>query len=241
MNTVIVLGASGATGNHVVNQLLQKKVHVKIIIRPTSYIPEAWINNKQLEIIRTDFLKLSNKEIQTLVKDCNAIVSCLGHNITFKGIYGQPRKLVRDTIKHFYNALISNKPSKPVKYVLMNSSGVHRKDLKESISLAQKMVLGLLRLFLPPHVDNEQSAAFLNKAIGQNNKYIQWVAVRPDGLINEDEITTYEAHPSPTRSAIFNAGKISRINVAHFMVELITNDDLWDKWKGKMPVLYDKP
>jgi hypothetical protein len=64
--------------------------------------------------------------------------------------------------------------------------------------------------------------------------------VRPDTLINEDQVTGYEVHPSPTRSAIFNAGTSSRINVAHFMADLITNSDTWSQWKGKMPVIYNK-
>jgi hypothetical protein len=50
----------------------------------------------------------------------------------------------------------------------------------------------------------------------------------------------YERHPSPTRSAIFDAGKTSRINVAHFMSTLITDEAVWEKWKGQMPVIYNK-
>ena len=42
------------------------------------------------------------------------------------------------------------------------------------------------------------------------------------------------------RSAIFDAGKTSRINVANLMSDLITDDRIWHKWKGKMPVIYDK-
>ncbi|MCG8701069.1 MAG: hypothetical protein MI922_23655, partial [Bacteroidales bacterium] len=58
--------------------------------------------------------------------------------------------------------------------------------------------------------------------------------------LNEEQVTAYEAFPSPIRSAIFNPGKTSRINVAHFMAELITHDDVWMQWKGKMPVLYNE-
>ena len=64
--------------------------------------------------------------------------------------------------------------------------------------------------------------------------------VRPDNLINADEVTEYEVHPSPIRSAIFKAGKTSRINVAHFMAELITDENTWAKWWGQMPVVYNK-
>ena len=91
---------------------------------------------------------------------------------------------------------------------------------------------------MPPHGDNEKAADYLRTQIGQNNQFIEWAAVRPDGLIDNDEVTEYEIHPSPIRSAIFNAGKTSRINVGHFMAKLITDNDIWMKWKGRMPVVY---
>ncbi|MAX09624.1 MAG: NAD-dependent epimerase, partial [Candidatus Marinimicrobia bacterium] len=30
----------------------------------------------------------------------------------------------------------------------------------------------------------------------------------------------------------------SRVNVAAFMNKLITDQNLWEKWKGQMPVIY---
>jgi hypothetical protein len=68
---------------------------------------------------------------------------------------------------------------------------------------------------------------------------VEWVAVRPDSLIDDDVVSKYEIHPSPTRSAIFNSGKTSRINVGHFMAELMTDDAVWSAWKGKTPVIYN--
>jgi hypothetical protein len=44
---------------------------------------------------------------------------------------------------------------------------------------------------------------------------MEWVARRPDNLIENDEASLYSIR------SIFNAGKTSRINVAHFMVQLI--------------------
>ncbi|MCP4135133.1 MAG: NAD(P)-dependent oxidoreductase, partial [bacterium] len=55
----------------------------------------------------------------------------------------------------------------------------------------------------------------------------------------EEEVSEYEVHPSPIRSAIFNAGQTSRINVGHFMAGLVTDNHLWDRWKGQMPVIYN--
>ena len=94
---------------------------------------------------------------------------------------------------------------------------------------------------LPPQADNEQAAEFLRRNIGRNDPQIEWVAVRPDNLIDEDAATDYDLHPSPVRSAIFDAGKTSRINVAHFMAELIANEETWQTWRGQMPVIDNRP
>ncbi|TDS15170.1 putative NAD(P)-binding protein [Maribacter caenipelagi] len=235
---VLVVGASGATGSQLVAQLLLKQHFVKVVVRSPHKLPESWKNNDHLQIIVASILDLSENEMRVIVNDCDAVASCLGHNLTWKGIYGQPRKLVTDATKRLCNAIKSNKLERTTKFVLMNTTGNRNRDLDERISFAQKCVIGLLRLLLPPHVDNEKAADYLRIQIGQNNKAIEWVAVRPDGLINEDQVSDYKIYPSPTRSAIFNAGKVSRINVAHFMADLINDDNLWDKWKGQMPVIY---
>ena len=145
-----------------------------------------------------------------------------------------------DTVRHICQAIEANQPARPIKLVLMNTTGNRNHDLSEPISFAQHCVLGLLRLLLPPHVDNEQAADFLRIEIGQDHPDIEWVAVRPDGLIDEDQVSEYQLHPSPTRSAIFDAGQTSRINVRDFMAELEVVDSVWEQWKGRMPVIYNK-
>lgn len=237
---VLVVGASGATGKQVVDQLLIQKHTAKVIVRSPEKIPHSWKNNADIEIISASVLELSDKEMCEYTSDCGAIVSCLGHNLTWKGIYGKPRKLVTDATRRLCNAVISNKPNKPVIFILMNTTGNRNRDLNESISFAQKCVILLLRLLLPPHVDNEKAADFLRTQIGQTNNFIEWVAIRPDNLINTEEVTEYEIYASPTRSAIFDSGKTSRINVGNFMVSLLSNEVLWNKWKGQMPVIYNK-
>ena len=238
--TTLVVGASGATGQQLVEQLLIQKHTVKVIVRSPEKLPKSWKSNNHLQIISASILELSDKEMSDHVSDCDAIASCLGHNLTWKGVYGQPRKLVTDATHRLCNAIEANKPESPIKYVLMNTTGNRNRDLSEPISFAQKCVIGLLRLLLPPHVDNEKTADYLRTQVGQNNQFIEWAALRPDGLINEDQVTDYEIHASPIRSAIFNAGKTSRINVGHFMTNLIHDDALWNTWKGQMPVIYNK-
>jgi hypothetical protein len=122
----------------------------------------------------------------------------------------------------------------------MNTTGNSNRDLDEQISTGQKCVIGLLRLLLPPHADNEDAADYLRTQIGQYDRTIEWVVVRPDALIDEVTVTDFTVHSSPIRSAIFDSGKTSRINVGCFMADLIGDEEIWKQWMGKMPVIYNR-
>jgi nucleoside-diphosphate-sugar epimerase len=238
--TILVVGASGATGRLLIDQLLQRGHNVKAIVRNSATLPDFLKGRDRLEVIFASILDLSDEALAVHVDECDAVASCLGHKMTWKGIYGHPRRLVTNATRRLCSAIKFNKPEKAVRFVLMNTSGNRNPDLDEPISFGQKCIITLLRLLLPPHVDNEHAADYLRITIGQNDNSIQWTAVRPDGLIDENEVTEYEVHPSPIRSAIFDAGKISRINVGHFMADLITDDLVWNQWKQQMPVIYTK-
>lgn len=238
--TTLVVGASGATGRLLVEQLLGRGESVRVITRTGSKLSPTLENHENISITRASLLDMSDAEMARHVRGCDAVASCLGHNVSFKGLYGQPRRLVTDAVRRLCNAIKSNRPEVPVKFVLMNTAANSNRDLDEPVSLAQKCVIWLLRVLLPPHADNEDAADYLRTAIGQGDRAIEWVAVRPDGLIDADTVTGYEVYASPVRSAIFAAGSTSRINVSHFMAELIENNATWREWKGRMPVIYNK-
>lgn len=237
---VFVAGSTGATGQLLVEQLLNCGIKVKTIVRNKNRLPEKIHYHENLSITEASLLDLSDAELSKQVEDCNAVVSCLGHNLSFKGIYGKPHRLVTDSVRRLCKAVKFNQPDRKIKFVLMNTTGNRNRDLNEEVSAAEKVVIALIRIALPPQIDNEKAADFLRAEIDQNDSTIEWVAVRPDSLIDVSKVTEYEIHPPPIRSAIFDAGKTSRINVAHFMTELITDDETWFKWKGKMPVIYNK-
>ena len=238
--TTLVVGASGATGRLLVEQLLERGEHVRVIVRSKESLPDKIASNDHLSIIQASVLDLSDDAMTQHVSGCDAIASCLGHNLSFKGMFWPPRRLVADATRRLCNAVKMNKPADPVKFVLMNTTGNSNRDLDEQISTGQKCVIGLIRLLLPAHADNEDAADFLRTEIGQNDGTIEWAVVRPDSLIDEAETTEFSVHPSPTRSAIFDAGKTSRINVGCFMADLIGDEEVWEHWMGKMPVIYNR-
>ncbi|PHR80644.1 MAG: NAD-dependent epimerase [Colwellia sp.] len=235
----LVVGATGATGRLLIKQLLNDGEKVKMIVRSLEHFPETLTKNERLSITEASLLEMTDLELVEQVEGCRAVVSCLGHNLTFKGMFGHPRRLVTDGVHRLCQAIEKTKPEVPVKFILMNTTGNQNTQANEEISLAQSIIIGLIRHLIPPHADNEIAAEYLQLNYKSNHKFIEWVTVRPDSLINEEAFTEYDVYPSPIRSAIFNAGKTSRINVAHFMLQLIINDVIWNKWKHQMPVIYN--
>jgi nucleoside-diphosphate-sugar epimerase len=237
---IFVAGASGATGRLLTDQLLKAGHQVRTVVRTPENLPDFLQNREGLTVTKGALLDLTEAELQAQVKDCDAIASCLGHNLTFRGVYLDPHRLVTNAVRRLCRAAIANDPDHKVRFILMNTAGNTNRDLNEPRSLGHKMLIFLLRWLLPPHADNEQAAEFLRTQIGQHHQVIEWAAVRPDGLVDLEEVTDYEIFESPIRDPLFDSGKTSRVNVANFMAGLATEEDLWEEWKGRMPLIYNQ-
>ena len=171
------------------------------------------------------------------VRGCGAVVSCLGHVMDLKGVYGAPKLLCTDAVRHLCRAIEGNMPTDPVRFILMNTVGVANPDFDARRTLFDRVVLALLRRGLPPHRDNEYALQYLRQKIGMTNQYIEWCALRPDSLTNLD-VSQYEILPSPV-TGIFSGRPTARANVAHFMAALVSGTALWQQWKFRTPVIMD--
>jgi len=236
---ILVVGASGATGRLLVQDLLTQGHSVRVVVRDASRLPAAIRGHHRLSVTEASLLALSDAQLAELTEGCAAIASCLGHNLTLRGLFGRPRRLVTDAIRRLCAAAAAHRPALPVRLVLMNTAANRNPDAGEATGFGERLLTGLMRLLLPPHADNEQAAQYLRSTIGDRHEHLAWVAVRPDSLFDEPAVSRYSVHPSPTRSALFDPGRTSRRNVAHFMAQLIADDALWQTWQGQMPVIYN--
>lgn len=237
---ILVVGGTGATGRHFVNTLLSQGCNVTIIVRNRDKIATYFKDQARLTVIMDNILEMDLSTLRDLVKNVDAIGSCLGHPLTFKGTFGEPKQLLTESIQKLCQSVQDNDQNKPVKMVLMNTTGVRNKDIQEKWSIGEGIIFFLLSNLVPQQRDHEQAAEYLSSHIGKTNKHIEWVIVRPDKLINAEEITEYKVLDSTIRSPIFNGGTTSRINVGNFMAELLINSTKWNEWKGKMPVIYNQ-
>jgi len=61
------------------------------------------------------------------------------------------------------------------------------------------------------------------------------VTVRPDTLL-EGDVSEYALHEDLV-SGLFRPRSTNMANVAHFMCEVVTDEDAWNRWRGKLPVI----
>lgn len=234
--TVLLVGGTGRTGQQTLQQLLARGINVRAIVRTPEKLPPEITDHPNLRIIKASLLSLRDEELRQHLSGCCSVISCLGHNISLKGIFGPPRDLVTKATMRLCRGIQSLEPKQNVKFILMSSVSVHRsRALDTRRGSFERAFLWMLCNVLPPAKDNQKAADFLLKKIGSNNPHIQWVAIRPDTLIEED-VSKYTMHDGLVNS-LFAPGNTNIANVAHFMCELVVNPKTWADWKNKLPVL----
>lgn len=234
--TVLLVGGTGRTGRRALQQLLDRGVRVRAIVRSGGKLPPDAARNPNLTVIEASLLSLPDEELRQHLRGCDAVISCLGHVLSLKGIFGPPRDLVTRATMRLCRGIEALQPPAPVKLVLMSSVSVHRPGgLDARRGSFERALLWMLRCVLPPVEDNQRAADFLLEEVGPGNAFVQWAIVRPDSLL-EGEVSEYALHEGLVNS-LFAPGSTNMANVAHFMCELVTNPKTWADWNGKLPVV----
>jgi len=232
--TVLVVGGTGRTGGRVLEQLLDRGVNVRAIVRSAQRLPNGVAEDSRLTVIEADLLSLTHEDLEEYVRGCDAVISCLGHVINLKGIFGPPRDLVVQATTRLCGAIRAAQPSVPVRFVLMSSVSVnHPSGCDSGRGALERAALWLIRVLVPPARDNQRASDFLVRDVGTEDPSVQWVVVRPDTL-REGDVSPYALHEDIV-SSLFHPDESNMANIAHFMCELAVNPNTFDEWKGKLP------
>lgn len=234
--TVLLLGGTGRTGRLVLTQLLDRDVSVHAIVRSIARVPREALEHSGLTLVQADLLTMSAEELQEQVRGCDAVISCLGHPINLKGIFGDPRELVTQAIERVCGVTAGLGPSVPIRLVLMSSVSVLRPGVTDARRGAfERGGLAVMRALVPPAKDNQNAADFLCDRIGPSDPSVEWVVVRPDTL-RDGEVSQYALHEGLVAS-LARPDDTNMANVAHFMCELVTDSAVWVSWKSRLPVI----
>ncbi len=243
---VLLLGATGRTGSRVLTQLLERGVPVRAIVRSAARLPVGGATDPLLTVVEAELTSMSTAALREHVAGHHTVISCLGHTISLRGIFGPPRDLVEAAVRKVAAAVASLRPAAPVRLILMSSVSVHRPVRADARRGAvERAFMGVMRGLVPPARDNQRAADYLTAEIGAEvdaeggagSRFLEWVVVRPDSLV-EGDTTTYVLEEGLVAS-LFRPATSRMANVAHFMAELATDEVAWRRWSGKMPVVFD--
>jgi hypothetical protein len=238
--TVLLVGGTGRTGRRVLERLLSSGMKVRVIVRSAQRLPAGATEHPDLVVVEADLLSLDDEALRLHLRGCDAVISCLGHVLSFKGILLPPHDLVTRATKRLCRGIEALQPVKPVKVILLSSVSVHHPGrLDTRRGMLERTIMWMLRGVLPPARDNQRAVDFLHDGIGTSNLFVEWVAVRPDTL-REGDVSKYTLHEGLV-SSLFTPNDTNMQNVAHVMCELLANPKAWDDWKGKLPVIVNAP
>ncbi len=248
MPRALLLGATGGCGRHALARMLASGVATTVIVRDASRLPASVARDHPLLTIVVaprGHLRMAEDEFLEHVRGVDAVVSCLGHTMSLKGVCGcEARRLCADTCRDVCDAARALAPDTPIKLVVISTEGVDRPDGGDDVrklrGCAERLVLGLLWCLLPPHADNMDVVKVLHANVTRANcnPHVEFCAVRPSDLHDADAPTACAAHDA-LRNGIFNPGSTSRVNVGNFLADLVVKPELWARWKGGYPHLLD--
>ena len=197
---LLVIGATGGTGEQIVGQALERGLEVTALARDPAKVR---VTHPNLRVSRGDVLDPAT--LDAAVEGQEAVVSALGHRRLFS-----PSRVQSDGTRNVLHA--------------MSKHGVHRFVCETSLGLGNsvgRMGLPGTLFFLPVFL----AIYFWDKArqeqvIAASDR--EWVIVRPGILTNGAKRGTYR-HGVDAGSYIL-PGRISRADVADFMLNQVTDD-----------------
>lgn len=245
---VLVVGSTGATGKHVVQMLLDRgDTEVVALARSQEKLmgllgtgQEKSIKN--LVVKEASISEMTDAQIKDLTEGCTAVVSCLGHNLTFKGMFREGL-FVSESVQKLTRAMPSS-----CRFVMMGTDAVAYPDGSDpKRTRFERGLLRFMRWILPPVNDNELAAAHLFEDAKSSKNSYEWVAVRPGDLVETEDAELlekskkdYEIHEH-TFGGLFGDNSTYRSQVADFLVHLATmSSKAFKTYNHKMPVVYSR-
>lgn len=205
---IAVLGATGQTGQFLINQALQQGHTVTAIVRNPAKLA---VHHDNLKVVTADIFKADS--LTSHFKGHDVIMSCLGFPATFISKVTGYSTSMGAIVNAMKEARVSRIITMTSWYTEPNSGG-------QSPILIRFLLLPMIRSVLTNMYEMEK---FLQKT-----NDINWTVVRPPGLSNQpasaQEFLTHEGYFVPNMT-----GKpIGRGDVARFMLSLL-NSNAWVK------------
>lgn len=216
MKKILLLGASGRTGKHILNQALERGFDVNIVVRDASKI-----KTKSAQLTIFEGTPSDAAILKIAVQNCDFVISAL--NISRNSDF--PWAALR-TEKNFLSGVVSNLiqifKSNPIKHLIIISAwGVH--ETKKDIPFWFRWTIDVSNIRFG-YLEHENQETILEVSS------INWTSVRPAGLTNfeadKEVLVSFDNKPKPNLL-------ISRKNVAKFILDILGDTSYF----GKTPAI----
>ena len=285
---VLLFGATGGCGSQVLTRLLRRGVLVTAVVRSAERLSDDVKSHDNLTVVvfpnghlfagttrkddgKDDGNALNDsftRRLDRYVRECECVVSCLGHNLTLKGMFGRPRQLCVETVRQVCDAVArqkggrkdiasseeeqkkedenanTNTNNEPLRLIVVSTEGVSRFDGADPKRGAlERALLKALYVLLPPMKDNVEVVRFLHELKETNetstpSHRVVEFCAVRPSDMRDGEESPHEAH-AELQNGLFDAGNTTRANVGAFIADLVTKPETWARWRNAFPHLLD--
>lgn len=209
---IAVLGATGQTGQYLVNQALQQGHIVTAIVRNPAKLT---VHHDNLKVVEANIFSMDS--LKDHFRGHDVIMSCLGFPASFISAVTGYTLSMNATVSAMREARVN-------RLITMTSWYTEPSSGAQSSYLIRFLLLPMIRSVLTNMFQMEQ---FLQKS-----EDINWTVVRPPGLKNlpasAQEFLTHEGYYVPDSSGNPVGSAVARGDVARFMLSLL-NSNAWLK------------
>ena len=196
---ILIIGGTGKTGRHIIDQALQKGHLVTVLARNPAKLKLKYPN---LKILQGNILQ--SKEVAAAVKGQDAVLSALGHKRFF---------IPTSTLSKGTANIISAMEEHNVKrLVCITSLGIN--DSRFRLGLYYTLFVIPVILFFYFLDKSKQEKLIMRSTL-------DWTIIRPAQLTNGKKRAKYKY--GPNLGSYFLTKMISRADVAHFMLGQLNN------------------
>jgi nucleoside-diphosphate-sugar epimerase len=232
---VLILGITGGCGEHALSQLLDRGVQCVAVVPSEDCLPAACRGKRShadgilvAEVVPEGHLALNNGAFSALVEGVDAVVSVIGAQSALK-LCGQPRRLAADTVERIVAAAAGR--ATPLKLIIASTDRVDQPGGKDPPrGCAERALLAVT-------VGRRDHMAVVDE-LAKAGSHVEFCAVRPAALLAGGE-RPYECHAALQSGAFCGGAKTRRANVAAFVADLVSEDEVWAKWKNAYPHCVD--
>jgi putative NADH-flavin reductase len=197
--TLTVFGATGRTGQHLVQQALEQGHRVIALVRNPA---KLGLQHERLKVLQGDLTQ--PEQVEAAIAGADAVLTVAGH------VPGCPKDLLTQAARSIVPAMKKHGVSR-----LVSLLGAGVPDPSDPDSLGRRFMLGVMRLLMRDMVEDAGSHARLVRESG-----LEWTIVRPPRLTEGPRRGQYRTG----HLALGPSAQLSRADLAEFMLRQVTDD-----------------